>query len=54
MRLALRTPADAFDLHDVGVTSARYVRIRDVSFRGGAPTEGFDLDAAVILHGETP
>ena len=45
---------DAFDLHDVGVTSARYVRIRDVLFRGGAPTEGFDLDAAVILHGETP
>ena len=45
---------DAFDLADIGVTHARYVRIRDVSFRGGAPTEGFDLDAAVIVNAETP
>jgi hypothetical protein len=45
---------DTFDLADVGVTHARYIRIRDVSFRGGAPTEGFDLDAAVILNAESP
>jgi hypothetical protein len=45
---------DAFDLADVGMTRARYVRIRDVSFRGAAPFEGFDLDAAVILHAEVP
>jgi hypothetical protein len=45
---------DAFDLADIGVTHARYVRIRDVSFRGVTPTEGFDLDAAAILNAETP
>jgi hypothetical protein len=45
---------DAFDLADIGVTHARYVRIHDVSFRGGAPTEGFDLDAAAIVNAETP
>ncbi len=39
---------------DVGLTRARYVRVRDVSFRGGAPSEGFDLDAAAIVHAETP
>jgi|HubBroStandDraft_6_1064221.scaffolds.fasta_scaffold260819_2 hypothetical protein len=45
---------DAFDLAEIGVTHARYVRVRDVSFRGGTPKEGFDLDAAVILHAEMP
>jgi hypothetical protein len=45
---------DAFDLADVGVKHARYVRIRDVSFRGGTPTEGFDLDAAAIVNAEQP
>jgi hypothetical protein len=45
---------DAFDLADIGVAHARYVRIVDVSFRGSAPFEGFDLDAAVILHAESP
>jgi hypothetical protein len=45
---------DAFDLADIGGAHARYIRIRDVSFRGGAPTEGFDLDAAVILNADFP
>ena len=45
---------DPFDLADVGLTRARYVRIRDVSFKGASPTEGFDLDAAAIVHAETP
>lgn len=45
---------DAFDLADVGLTRARYVRVRDVSFLGGGPSEGFDLDAAAIVHAETP
>jgi len=43
---------DTFDLADVGMTHARYVRIRDVSFRGGAPTEGSDVDTAVILNAD--
>lgn len=43
---------DAFDLADVGLTEARFVRIID----SGAPTglsgsgEGYDLDAVVALH----
>ncbi len=45
---------DAFDLATIGVTRARYVRIRDVSFRGASPTEGFDLDATAIVNAETP
>jgi hypothetical protein len=44
---------DAFDLADVGLTRARYVRIRDVSMAGAAPTAGFDLDAAAIVHAES-
>jgi len=45
---------DPFDLADVGLTRARYVRVRDVSLHGGPPNEGFDLDAAAIVHAETP
>jgi hypothetical protein len=45
---------DPFDLADVGVAHARYVRVRDVSFKGGAPDEGFDLDAASIVNAEVP
>jgi hypothetical protein len=45
---------DPFDLADIGVTRARLLRIRDVSFKGSAPTEGFDLDAAAIVNPETP
>jgi hypothetical protein len=43
---------DAFDLADVGVTHARYVRVRDVGFVGAGGTEGFDLDAASIVHAQ--
>jgi hypothetical protein len=45
---------DPFDLADIGVARARYVRVRDVSFRGASPTEGFDLDAAAIVNAEAP
>lgn len=45
---------DPFDLADLGVKSARFVRIRDVSFYGATPTAGFDLDAAAIIHPATP
>lgn len=41
---------DAFDLAEVGMTRARFIRIRDVSNYGGAPQAGFDLDAARIIH----
>lgn len=42
---------DAFDLADVGVARARFVRIRDAG--GGAEggdTAGFDLDAVAVVH----
>jgi hypothetical protein len=44
---------DGFDLHDLGVTHARYVRIVDHSGETCTPPQndtGFDLDAIVILH----
>ncbi len=44
------TGGDAFDLAEVGVSRARFVRIRDVSFYGDAPTAGFDLDAVGIVN----
>ncbi len=52
---------DAFDLADVGVTRARYVRVRDMGYET-CPTDpklrsnnaGFDLDAVAIVNAETP
>jgi len=43
------TGGDAFDLADVGLKAANFVRIRDVSLAGAAPTAGFDLDAVGIV-----
>ena len=45
------TGGDPFDLADIGVEEARYVRIEDVSRKGGAPSVGFDLDAVGVVHG---
>jgi hypothetical protein len=51
---------DAFDLADVGVSHARYVRIVDRTAEacpdaGPRPdTNGFDLDAVAIVHAEKP
>lgn len=50
---------DAFDLADVGVPSARFVRIRDLGATAcdaqTKPTNtGFDLDAVAIIHAQTP
>lgn len=46
------TGGDAFDLAELGVGRARFVRIRDVAGVGAAPSAGFDLDAVGIVHGE--
>jgi hypothetical protein len=43
------TGGDAFDLADLGLNSANFVRIRDLSRAGEAPTAGFDLDAVGIV-----
>jgi hypothetical protein len=45
---------DAFDLATVGVARARLVRITDVGGgrADGAGTDGFDLDAVAVVHGE--
>ena len=52
---------DAFDLHDVGLTHARYVRIVDktnepcpTSPADRLTTNGFDLDAIAIVNAATP
>jgi hypothetical protein len=36
---------DGFDLQSIGVSAARFVRLRDLSVAGAAPQAGFDLDA---------
>ncbi len=41
---------DAFDLADVGVESARFVKIHDVSNFGAGGNAGFDLDAVTIVN----
>jgi hypothetical protein len=50
---------DPFDLADVGVTQARFVRIRDRSNEvcpdaGGTMSAGFDLDAVSIVNALIP
>ena len=45
---------DRFDLARIGVTRARYVRIKDLGVSNGpsaVPTRGFDLDALAIVNG---
>jgi len=39
------TGGDALDFKTVGIESARFIRIRDLSTSGAAPSAGFDLDA---------
>jgi hypothetical protein len=43
---------DAFDLAELGLERARFVKIRDVSGLGAAPSAGFDLDAVGIVNAE--
>jgi hypothetical protein len=47
-----KSGGDAFDLHDVGVSRARYVRIHDLTKDGEGTSAGFDLDAVGIVHAE--
>jgi hypothetical protein len=45
---------DAFDLAELGIERARYVRIRDSGFNTYDGTAGgFDLDAVAVVHGES-
>jgi len=45
------TGGDAFDLEDLGLTQARFVRVRDRSTDDGAGiAAGFDLDAVGLVH----
>ncbi len=43
---------DGFDLHEVGLSRARFVRIRDSGANHfyGAPGGGFDLDAVAVVN----
>jgi hypothetical protein len=41
---------DAFDLAELGLESARYVRVRDLSGSGTSNNAGFDLDAIGLIH----
>lgn len=43
---------DAFDLAEIGLTQARFVRVRDAGLGDGAGTSaGFDLDAMAVVNG---
>jgi len=44
------TGGDAFDLADLDVPAARYVRIRDLAEDGEGSSAGFDLDAVGLLN----
>ena len=49
----LSSGGDAFDLRDLGLDRARYLRIRDAAVSScSQPTCGFDLDAVVLIHAE--
>jgi hypothetical protein len=41
---------DSFDLSDLGIESARFIRITDLSQAGQDPSAGFDLDAVGLIH----
>lgn len=41
---------DPLDLAMVGVSRARYVRIRDLTVAQTPPSAGFDLDAIAVIH----
>jgi hypothetical protein len=44
---------DVFDLADIGVKRAKFIRIRDMNrVCSGAPSAGFDLDAISIINAE--
>lgn len=45
-----RCGGDAFDLADLGLEQARFIRITDLSLYGSAPSAGFDLDAVGLIH----
>jgi hypothetical protein len=48
-----KSGGDAFDLADLGVTRARFVKIRDLkTLPPGGTTSGFDLDAVCAIHVE--
>lgn len=42
---------DPFDLADIGVKQARYIRIQETGGGGFAISVGFDLDAIAVIHG---
>jgi len=48
------TGGDAFDLAELGLVEARFVRVRDRAELGAAPTAGFDLDAIGLAHFTEP
>jgi hypothetical protein len=46
---------DAFDLAELGLAEARYLRVRDSGANSyGADTGGFDLDAVAVINGRAP
>lgn len=43
---------EAYDLSDIGIDEARYIRIRDVKGKGSGGMAGFDLDAVAVINGQ--
>jgi hypothetical protein len=48
-----KSGGDAFDLAELGIERARFVRIRDLeTFPPGGTSSGFDLDAIGVIHAD--
>lgn len=43
---------ESFDLADLGLGRARFIKIKDLEGRGGGQGVGFDLDAASVVNGK--
>lgn len=47
-----KTGGNTFDLKDIAVTSARYVRVLDLATSGQGTSAGFDLDAIGVINSD--
>ena len=44
------TGGNAFDLEELGLSEARFVKVRDLAVDGATPSAGFDLDAVGLVN----
>ena len=47
-----KTGGDSFDLKDIGLKTAKFIKIKDLGEDNEAPSAGFDLDSVGLIHWE--